>query len=99
MPPGPPEGCVPEPVDLSRPSSIHVVGLGGAGMSAIAEVLVAMGHRVSGSDLRPSAVLDRLLGLGVDASVGHDGAHVGSDVDAVAISTAIAPDNPEVQAA
>ncbi|MGI8810648.1 MAG: UDP-N-acetylmuramate--L-alanine ligase [Acidimicrobiales bacterium] len=89
----------PEPVDLSRPLAIHVVGLGGAGMSAIAEVLVAMGHRVSGSDLRPSAVLDRLLSLGVDAAVGHDGAHLGADVDAVAISTAIAPDNPEVQAA
>ncbi|HEV2760166.1 MAG TPA: UDP-N-acetylmuramate--L-alanine ligase [Acidimicrobiales bacterium] len=88
-----------EPVDLSRPQFIHVVGLGGAGMSAIAEVLVAMGHRVSGSDLRPSAVLDRLRGLGVAASVGHDGAHVGPDVDAVAISTAIAPENPEVQAA
>ncbi len=68
-------------------------------MSAIAEVLVALGHRVSGSDLRPSAVLDRLRGVGVDASVGHDGAHVGPDVDAVAISTAIAPENPEVQAA
>ncbi len=88
-----------EPVDLSRPQSIHVVGLGGAGMSAIAEVLVAMGHRVSGSDLRPSAVLDRLRHLGVAASVGHDGAHVGPEVDAVAISTAIAPENPEVQAA
>ena len=90
---------VAEPVDLSRPLSIHVVGLGGSGMSAIAEVLAAMGHRVSGSDLRPSSVLDRLRRVGVAASVGHDGSRVGPEVHAVAISTAIAPENPEVQAA
>jgi len=88
-----------EGFDLSGPLSIHVVGLGGAGMSAIAEVLAAMGHRVSGSDLRASPVLDRLSALGIDARVGHDGANVGAGVDAVAVSTAIGPDNPEVVAA
>lgn len=88
-----------EPVDLSRPLAIHVVGLGGAGMSAIAEVLVTMGHRISGSDQRPSPALDRLRGLGVDARVGHDAVHMDPGVDALAVSTAIGADNPEVQAA
>jgi UDP-N-acetylmuramate-alanine ligase len=47
-------------LDLSRPTSMHLVGLGGAGMSAIATVLVEMGHKVSGSDLKDGGVLDRL---------------------------------------
>jgi UDP-N-acetylmuramate--alanine ligase len=89
---------VPE-VDLSQPQSIHVVGVGGSGMSAIAEILSTMGHRVSGSDQRPSTVLDRLRRVGVDVSVGHEATHVGDGVDALAVSTAIAADNPEVVAA
>ena len=52
-------------LDLSRPVRIHVVGIGGAGMSAIATVLAAMGHQVSGSDLKSSASLERLRSLGV----------------------------------
>ncbi|HEX2047003.1 MAG TPA: UDP-N-acetylmuramate--L-alanine ligase [Acidimicrobiales bacterium] len=90
---------VADPLDLSRPLAVHVVGVGGAGMSAIAEVLVAQGHRVSGSDARPSAVVDRLRRVGVSVAVGHHADHVGADVDAVAISTAVPPDNPEVRAA
>ena len=85
-----------ESVDLSLPRSLHVVGVGGAGMSAIAEVLATMGHRVSGSDAQPSVVLDRLRSVGVDAVVGHDGANLPAGVEAVAVSTAIGPDNPEV---
>ncbi len=85
--------------DLSEPQHIHVVGVGGAGMSAIAEVLMAMGHRVSGSDAAASPALERLRGLGVVASVGHDAGHLGPAVDAVAVSTAIPADNPEVRAA
>ena len=82
-------------VDLSRPGQrIHVVGIGGAGMSAIATVLAAMGHRVSGSDLKPSPALDRLTTLGVDVHVGHDAAHV-ADADVVTFSTAIPEGNPE----
>ncbi|MBL6926687.1 MAG: UDP-N-acetylmuramate--L-alanine ligase, partial [Acidimicrobiia bacterium] len=50
---------------ISDPRHIHVVGVGGAGMSAIAEVLAAMGHTVTGSDLKASAGLDRLTALGV----------------------------------
>jgi UDP-N-acetylmuramate--alanine ligase len=88
-----------DPVDLSAPLSIHVVGVGGAGMSAIAEVLATMGHRVSGSDLRPSPVIDRLRAAGIDAVVGHGAANLGAEVDAVAISTAVSPENPEVREA
>jgi UDP-N-acetylmuramate--alanine ligase len=80
------------------PQRIHVVGIGGAGMSAIAHVLAGMGHRVSGSDLKPSANVDRLRGLGVEVHQGHAAGHVG-DVDAVAISTAVPESNPEVQEA
>jgi len=87
-----------ERLDLSRPSAVHIVGLGGVGMSAIAEVLATMGHRVSGSDLRPSPGLDRLRSLGVSVAVGHDASHIGA-VDVVAISTAVPADNPEVVAA
>jgi UDP-N-acetylmuramate--alanine ligase len=74
---------------------IHVVGVGGAGMSAIATVLRAMGHEVSGSDLRASAVTERLTSLGVDVTVGHDAAAVG-DAGLVTLSTAVASSNPEV---
>jgi UDP-N-acetylmuramate--alanine ligase len=67
-------------------------------MSAIASVLAAMGHRVSGSDLKASPGLDRLDALGVTVHVGHDAANVG-DADFVAVSTAIPERNPEVRAA
>ena len=62
---------MPEPLlDLSAPTHVHVVGVGGAGMSAIAEVLVSMGHTVSGSDLKASSGLERLATLGVDVRWG-----------------------------
>lgn len=87
------------PLDLAAtPLHVHVVGVGGAGMRAIATVLVALGHRVSGSDMKPSAGLDRLRAQGVDVRVGHDAAHLG-DADVVARSTAIPDTNPEVAAA
>jgi UDP-N-acetylmuramate--alanine ligase len=89
---------VPE-LDLSRPRVVHIVGMGGAGMSAIAAVLARMGHRVSGSDLKDSHALDRLRLLGVDAFIGHAAANVPGDVDAVVHSSAIPPTNPEVVAA
>ena len=85
-------------IALDQPKRIHVVGVGGAGMSAIAIVLQAMGHSVSGSDLRDSAVLARVSAAGVATKVGHDASEV-DGVDAVAISTAIRPTNPAVVAA
>ena len=85
-------------LDLSRPRRIHVVGIGGSGMGPIATVLAAMGHRVTGSDLKESLVLDRLRSLGIHATAGHAAGNVG-DAEVVAVSTAVAADNPEVVAA
>jgi UDP-N-acetylmuramate--alanine ligase len=85
-------------VNLSQPRRIHIVGVGGAGMSAIASVLVAMGHTVSGSDLKDSGSLQRLQASGIDVHVGHDPALV-DHVDLVAVSTAIPSSNAEVVAA
>jgi len=86
-------------LDLSQTRTLHVVGVGGAGMSAIAAVLARMGHHVSGSDLKDSHGLERLRLLGVDTRVGHDAANVPAAVDAVVLSSAIPPTNPEVEAA
>jgi UDP-N-acetylmuramate--alanine ligase len=77
---------------------VHFVGIGGAGMSGIAEVLATLRYRVSGSDLAETPVTRRLRGLGVHIAIGHDAAHA-NGADAVVVSTAVAPDNPEVQAA
>lgn len=77
---------------------IHFVGIGGAGMSGIAEVLVNQGFTVSGSDLGESAATRRLAKLGARVMRGHDAAHV-VDADVVVVSTAVTPDNPEVRAA
>ena len=84
--------------DMRRIRHIHFVGIGGAGMSGIAEVLLNLGYSVSGSDLRASAVTARLAQLGATIQPGHAPEHVaGSDV--VVISSAVAEDNPEVMAA
>ncbi len=89
---------MPAPIDLSAKLKIHVVGVGGAGMRAIASVLASMGHEVSGSDLKPSPGLDRLRAEGVTAVVGHSADNV-SDVDLVTRSTAVPSSNPEVRVA
>lgn len=86
----------PEPIDLGTPMRVHVVGVGGAGMSAIATTLAAMGHTVSGSDLKEGPALERLAAAGVTTTVGHAAANLADGVDLVAVSTAIPPDNPEV---
>jgi UDP-N-acetylmuramate--alanine ligase len=96
--PGGDPAAAPPAVDLRTPGRFHVVGIGGSGMCAIAEVLVAMGHDFSGSDLKDSPTLDRLRAMAVTVSVGHDARNVGT-VDAVTVSTAIGGDNPEVVAA
>ena len=77
---------------------IHFVGIGGAGMSGIAEVLHNLGYTVSGSDLADSATLRRLAGLGIKTFVGHAAEHI-DGADAVVTSTAVHGDNPEVVAA
>ena len=77
---------------------IHFVGIGGAGMSGIAEVLLNLGYQVSGSDAIAGSATQRLQGLGVPIRIGHDAAQI-MNADCVVISTAVAGDNPEVLAA
>ena len=77
---------------------IHFVGIGGAGMSGIAEVLINLGYRVTGSDLSDSPSVKRLRSLGATVMVGHAADHI-SGADAVVTSTAVQADNPEVVAA
>ncbi|MBI2746212.1 MAG: UDP-N-acetylmuramate--L-alanine ligase [Burkholderiales bacterium] len=74
---------------------IHFVGVGGSGMSGIAEVLCNLGYTISGSDLADSATLKRLASLGIRTHVGHGPEHV-AGADAVVTSTAVHADNPEV---
>ena len=77
---------------------IHFVGIGGAGMSGIAEVLLNLGYAISGSDLSDSVALKRLQSLGIQTHVGHDAQNI-AGADAVVTSTAVHADNPEVVAA
>ncbi len=77
---------------------VHFVGIGGIGMSGIAEVLLNLGFKVSGSDLRKSAVTARLVSLGASISEGHQAANV-TGAEVVIISSAVHHDNPEVVAA
>jgi UDP-N-acetylmuramate--alanine ligase len=74
---------------------VHFVGVGGIGMSGIAELLANLGYTVSGSDQRRSETTDRLAALGVSVREGHAAAHVG-DADVVVVSSAVRADNPEV---
>ncbi|HWQ62256.1 MAG TPA: UDP-N-acetylmuramate--L-alanine ligase, partial [Negativicutes bacterium] len=83
---------------LDNLSRIHFVGIGGAGMSAIAKVLLAKGYAVSGSDIAESETVKRLQQLGAKIFIGHDAANVQS-AEAIVVSTAIAGSNPEVAAA
>ena len=86
-------------IDLSRPRRLHVVNVGGAGMSAIATVLAQMGHVVSGVDDKETPFLAPLRDLGVRVEVGRSGLGDGAPVDAVITSTATPDDHPDVGAA
>ncbi|MBS3785343.1 MAG: UDP-N-acetylmuramate--L-alanine ligase, partial [Gammaproteobacteria bacterium] len=77
---------------------LHFVGIGGAGMGGIAEVLLNLGYAVSGSDLRENAVTERLSELGATVFIGHDASQL-AGADALVISTAVGDENPEVAAA
>ncbi len=84
--------------EMRRIRRIHMIGVGGSGMSGIAEVLVNLGYEVAGSDLRSSAVTERLSGLGVDVFIGHAQGNI-AGADVVVTSSAVDEDNPEVIAA
>lgn len=94
----PAPGTAPD-LDLAQPRRVHIVGVAGAGMSAIALVLARMGHTVSGSDIKSAAVLERLAAAGVAVSVGNRAENVPTDADAVVYSTAIPLTNVELRTA
>jgi UDP-N-acetylmuramate--alanine ligase len=81
-----------------RPQHLHFTGIGGIGMSGIAEVLLNLGYRISGSDLKLSATTDRLAGLGAVIYEGHDAANV-AGARALVVSSAVNEQNPEVREA
>ena len=83
---------------MRRIHCIHFVGIGGAGMGGIAEVLLNLGYQVQGSDLKANAVTRQLERLGAKVHIGHDAAHVAA-ADVVVVSTAVPGDNPELVAA
>ena len=82
-------------VMLRKTRRIHFVGIGGTGMSGIAEVLINLGYQVTGSDLEEGATVRRLRGLGGAIARGHRAENVG-DADVVVFSSAVRPDNSEV---
>ena len=83
------------PIDAG---GIHFVGIGGIGMSGIAEILHNLGHRVQGSDVAENANTERLRGLGIPVAIGHRAGNLG-EAGVVVVSSAIRPDNPEIEAA
>ncbi len=86
----------PVPFDLGP---VHFVGIGGIGMSGIAEIMLKIGYSVQGSDAKVSANTERLEKLGARIFLGHDAEHIGEGVSAVVYSTAVKQDNPELKAA
>ena len=83
----------PVPFDLGP---VHFVGIGGIGMSGIAEIMLKIGYSVQGSDAKASANTERLEKLGARVFIGHDASHVSDGVSAVVYSTAVKPTNPEM---
>ena len=86
----------PVPFDLGP---VHFVGIGGIGMSGIAEIMLKIGYSVQGSDAKASANTERLEKLGARVFIGHDAAHIGDGVSAVVYSTAVKATNPEMMVA
>jgi UDP-N-acetylmuramate--alanine ligase len=80
---------------MGRIRNIHFVGIGGAGMAGIAEVLLNLGYNVSGTDVKLTSVTERLRSLGARVHEGHAGEHLGA-ADVVVVSSAVAQDNPEI---
>ncbi|MDC0973093.1 UDP-N-acetylmuramate--L-alanine ligase [Luminiphilus sp.] len=83
---------------MRRIQRIHFVGIGGSGMSGIAEVLAGLNYQVSGSDIAENSSIDRLRGLGISVAIGHKASHV-EGADVLVVSSAINESNPEIKAA
>lgn len=86
-----PDFSQPVPADLGV---VHFIGIGGSGMSGIARILLGMGHKVTGSDLRDTSTVAALRELGAEISIGHDAANLGNP-DTVVVTSALWPTNPE----
>lgn len=86
------------PATLPTDGAIHLIGAGGAGMSALAKILVGMGHRVTGSDLKPSRQLEALGDVGIETWLGHDPSRM-AQMDLVVASSAVPENDPELAAA
>ncbi|POB68662.1 UDP-N-acetylmuramate--L-alanine ligase, partial [Vibrio vulnificus] len=84
--------------EMRRVKSIHFIGIGGAGMSGIAEVLLNEGYQITGSDIAENAVTERLAQKGAKVYIGHQATNV-AEASVVVVSTAINEANPEVKAA
>ena len=84
--------------EMRRINTIHFVGIGGAGMCGIAEVLYNQGYQITGSDIKDSVVTKRLTSLGMTIFIGHDAKNV-ADADVIVVSSAIDKSNPEIQTA
>ena len=82
-------------IDLKKYKKIHCIGIGGIGLSAVAEILRSRGYKVSGSDMKESEMADKLRSHGIDVHVGHDAANI-EGADLVIYSAAIGMDNPEL---
>jgi UDP-N-acetylmuramate--alanine ligase len=82
-------------IELGSVRAVHFVGMGGAGMSAMASLLLRLGYRVSGSDLKGSSLLEGLKEQGAQVFIGHDARHVG-DAELVIVTSAVPRDNPEI---
>lgn len=78
--------------------NIHMIGIGGIGMSGIAELLINLGYRISGSDIASSPIIERLQEMGAKIYIGHNASNIGT-ADLVVVSSAIKPDNDEIKAA
>jgi len=83
---------------MRRINRVHFVGIGGTGMSGIAEVMLSLGYEVQGSDIRSNASIARLEAQGATVFIGHDAGNI-ADADAVVVSSAVDDSNPEVAAA
>jgi len=88
----------PPTVELDEIDSVHMIGVGGSGMSGLAKLLAQRGIRVTGSDVKPSAVIDSLAGVGVETWIGHRPDRI-NDVDVVVASSAVPDQDPELEAA
>ncbi|MCR4672757.1 MAG: UDP-N-acetylmuramate--L-alanine ligase [Lachnospiraceae bacterium] len=86
-------------IDFNNPIHVHFIGIGGISMSGLAEILIDKGFTVSGSDMRPSELTDRLVSLGAVINFPQSAGNITDDIDAVVYTSAIHPGNPEYDAA